>query len=76
MMLNFDHYSVIIMSPTLKKIVGHIASGLSVCSLVMLSGALYNFRTMYANVLKFHIWIPHEKIGDPYFFLTQNYLPF
>ena len=29
------------------------------------------FRTMYANVLKFHIWIPHEKIGDPYFFLIQ-----
>ena len=24
---------------------------------------------MYANVLKFHILIPHEKIGDPYFFL-------
>ena len=23
---------------------------------------------MYANVLKFHIWIPHEKIGDLYFF--------
>ena len=23
---------------------------------------------MYINVLKFHIWIPHEKIGDPYFF--------
>ena len=20
---------------------------------------------MYANVLKFHIWIPHEKLGDP-----------
>ena len=26
---------------------------------------------MYANVLKFHILIPHEKIGDPYFFLSQ-----
>ena len=26
---------------------------------------------MYANVLKFHILIPHEKIGDPYFFLIQ-----
>ena len=26
---------------------------------------------MYANVLKIHIWIPHEKIGDQYFFLTQ-----
>ena len=24
---------------------------------------------MYANVLKFYILIPHEKIGDPYFFL-------
>ena len=24
---------------------------------------------MYANVLKFHILIPQEKIGDPYFFL-------
>ena len=24
---------------------------------------------MYAIVLKCHIWIPHEKIGDPYFFI-------
>ena len=24
---------------------------------------------MYINVLKFHIWIPHEKNGDQYFFL-------
>ena len=22
---------------------------------------------MHANVLKIHIWIPHEKIDDPYF---------
>ena len=27
------------------------------------------FRTMYANVLNFHILIPHEKLGDLYFFL-------
>ena len=26
---------------------------------------------MYANVLKFHILIPHEKIGDCIFFLSQ-----
>ena len=26
---------------------------------------------MYANVLKFHIWIPYENIGDPYFFLIR-----
>ena len=23
---------------------------------------------MHARVLKFHIWIPHEKIADAYFF--------
>ena len=26
---------------------------------------------MYANVLKIHITIPHEKIGDAYFFLSE-----
>ena len=26
---------------------------------------------MFANVLKFYILIPHEKIGDPYFFLIS-----
>ena len=53
---------------------GHISSSLSVCrsfvrSLVTLSWAKHNVRTTYANVLKFHIGIPREKIGDPYFFI-------
>ena len=26
---------------------------------------------MHANVFNFHIWIPHEKIGDPNFFLIR-----
>ena len=30
---------------------------------------------MYATVLKFHILIPHEKIGDPYFFLLSILSP-
>ena len=30
---------------------------------------------MYANVLKFHILIPHEKIGDLYFFLLSQLSP-
>ena len=64
------------MLPTLKKVGGHIASGLSVLSFIMLSCAQHNFRTMYANVLKFHLWIPHEKIGDSLFFSYPNYLPF
>ena len=28
---------------------------------------------MHANVLKFHIWIPHENIGDPYFLAHLSY---
>ena len=28
-----------------------------------------------ARVLKFHIWIPHQKIAYPYFFSCLNYLP-
>ena len=31
---------------------------------------------MYANVLKFLIWIPHENIGDPYCFSYPSYHPF
>ena len=27
---------------------------------------------MYANVLQIHIWIPHEKIGDLYFFFLSE----
>ena len=28
-----------------------------------------------ARVLKFHIWIPRQKIAYPYFFSCLNYLP-
>ena len=31
---------------------------------------------MHARVLKFHIWIPHEKIADTYFLSDQDYAPF
>ena len=44
--------------------------------MLLLSCVLHKFRTMYANVLKFHIWIPYEKIGDPYFFSYPNCLQF
>ena len=33
-------------------------------------------RTLYARVLKFHIWIPHGKIFDTHFFSCPSYLPF
>ena len=31
---------------------------------------------MHADVFEIHIWIPHEKIGDPYFISYPNYLTF
>ena len=59
------------MPPTSKKLEGNIASGLFVRPSVTLFDALHNFRTVNANVLKFLIWIPHEKkLLRIFFFLT------
>ena len=35
------------------------------------SAACHILWTLYARVLKFHIWIPHGKIADHIFFLVQ-----
>ena len=40
------------------------------------SDACHILWTVHARVLKFHIWIPHGKIADPYFFSCPSYLPF
>ena len=32
--------------------------------------------SVHARVLKFHIWIPHGKITDPYFFFLSELSPF
>ena len=50
-----------ILHPTSKKLREHIGFGLSIRS----------SKTVHARVLKFHIWIPHEKIVDRRFFLVQ-----
>ena len=42
----------------------------------MKSDARQILWTVHARVLKFHIWIPHGKIADPYFFSSSSYLPF
>ena len=34
------------------------------------------FKPFKARVLKFHMWIPHEKIANPCFFFLFRYLPF
>ena len=32
---------------------------------------IYWSRTMHARILRFHIWIPHGKIADTFFFLSE-----
>ena len=51
------------MLPTLKKW-GHSGFGLSAC-------VCMEVRDI---VLKLHVWNPHEKIADAYFWFSLNYL--
>ena len=54
------------------KLMGHIILPSfvdpSVCPLVKLFCACHILRILHARVLKFYIWVPNEKIADPYFF--------
>ena len=54
-------------APNFEKVWGHIGFGLSVCMYVCI-----HVRDM---VLKLHVWIPHGKIADAYFWFSLNYLP-
>ena len=56
------------MPPTLES-GGHIGFGLSVCVCVCVC---IHVRDI---VLKLHVWIPHGKIADAYFWFSLNYLP-
>ena len=47
-------------APNFEKVGGHIGFGLS------------DVRDI---VLKLHVWIPHGKIADAYFWFSLNYLP-
>ena len=58
------------MPPTSKKLWEHIGFRLCVCPCVP------SLKTLHARVLKFHIWIPHGKIADPYFFFLSELSPF
>ena len=60
------------MPPTLKKLVGHIAFGLSVHAVVTLFYGSCNFGYVHARVLKFHICIPHGKIANPNIFSSPE----
>ena len=56
----------------LNKLKGHIALGLSIRPSVRLS---FHQLQIEDRVLKFHRWIPHQKVTDPnFFFLNLDYL--
>ena len=46
----------------------------SVHPFVTLFDACHTLWTMHARVLKFHIWIPQEKIADPYYYPANLYI--
>ena len=65
------HKAFFIMPPTSQKLGEAYCFWVvhpSVRPFVTLFDAQHNFRTVNATVLKFLIWIPHEKIADTYFF--------
>ena len=61
-----NRFQELVMPPTLKKLMGHIAFG--ACDGACVGGCVghtfctyCNFSTVKARVLKFHMWIPHKK---------------
>ena len=64
------------MPSTLKKLMGHIAFGACVRGCVRHTFCTYCIFKPLNLVLKFHMWIPHKKIADPYFFLFRVISPF
>ena len=58
----------IIMPPTLKKWGGILVSA---CPYVRTYVCIH----VRDIVLKLHVWIPHGKIADTYFWFSLNYLP-
>ena len=59
-------------APNFEK-VGSIL--VSACAFVRSSVCSSGQNRIQARVLKFHIWIPHQKKAYPYFFSCLNYLP-
>ena len=64
--------SALFMPPTLKKWGGILVSA---CPYVCTYVRMYVCIHVRDIVLKLHVWIPHGKIADAYFWFSLNYLP-
>ena len=62
-------------APNFEKVGGHIGFGLSVCMYVRMYVCMYVCIHVRDIVLKLHVWIPHGKKADTYFWFSLNYLP-
>ena len=62
----------LVMPPTLKKWGGILVSA---CPYVCTYVCMYVRIHVRDIVLKLHVWIPHGKIADTYFWFSLNYLP-
>ena len=77
MCMTFEYNpQIIFMPPTLKKWGGGgggVGGGIlvSACPYV----CMYVCIHVRDIVLKLHVWIPHGKIADAYFWFSLNYLP-
>ena len=60
-------------APNFEKVGGHIGFGLSVCMYVRTYVCMYVCIHVRDIVLKLHVWIPHGKIADAYFWFSLNY---
>ena len=60
------------MPPTLKKWGGILVSA---CPYVCMYVRTYVCIHVGDIVLNLHVWIPHGKIADAYFWFSLNYLP-
>ena len=62
---------------TSKKLTGHIGVGCPcVGACIQSKHACHILWTLHARALKFHLWIPHEKVADTCLFFWSSCLPF
>ena len=61
-------------APNFEK-VGSILLSARLCVGVCVCAFVRPLKKIQSRVLKFHIWIPRQKIAYPYFFSCLNYLP-
>ena len=64
--------SVIHYAPNFEKVVDILVSA---CPYVCMYVCTYVRIHVRDIVLKLHVWIPHGKIADAYFWFSLNYLP-